>query len=70
MLNMKKAIAAVGALAMSAGLLAGCGSGSGGSDEGVGTKDSPAAYRCPVEVDLRRLPEEVPEYQDQLVAYF
>lgn len=41
MLNMKKAIAAVGALAMSAGLLAGCGSGSGGSDEGVGTKDSP-----------------------------
>lgn len=34
MLNMKKAIAAVGALAMSAGLLAGCGSGSGGSDEG------------------------------------
>ena len=27
MLNMKKAIAAVGALAMSAGLLAGCGSG-------------------------------------------
>lgn len=78
MLNMKKAIAAVGALAMSAGLLAGCGSGSGGSDEGVGTKDSPVELTFwtwqPTDAQwksiLRRLPEEVPEYQDQLVAYF